>query len=131
MVQLSVSIGISWSDTQTGDSYVALKGAHTAAGTAQVAGGKRTMWFAETLSHALRHEISIESRLRDAIAAEAFQVVYQPIVYIAEGARPVGADALLRWPGQETPAASPGFPSRSPRRAPPRTSSNSRLPKGP
>jgi diguanylate cyclase (GGDEF)-like protein len=109
MVQLSASVGIAWSDSNTDDPYTALERAYTAAGTAQADGGNRVMWFTDTLSHSLRRKISTETHLREAVAAEAFQLVYQPIVDIEQAGKVVGAEALLRWPDQELPAASPGF----------------------
>jgi len=107
--QLTVSIGLARSGAGGGDPFEALEATHTAAGSAQLAGGDCTMWFADTLSDSLRQQVSIETRLREAVAAEAFALVYQPIVDIDQSGRVVGAEALLRWPGQDMPVASPGF----------------------
>jgi diguanylate cyclase (GGDEF)-like protein len=80
--------------------------AHTAAMTAAASGGATLQLYRQQLASALRGKLQLESDLRQAVAANAFQLVYQPQVEIASG-QIVGLEALLRWPHAERGYVSP------------------------
>jgi diguanylate cyclase (GGDEF)-like protein/PAS domain S-box-containing protein len=52
--------------------------------------------FDEQMRAELAARLRLEAELREAIEAEQFRVVYQPIASLADGAA-VGCEALLRW----------------------------------
>jgi diguanylate cyclase (GGDEF)-like protein len=80
--------------------------ATTAAMTAAAGGGATLQLYGHQLASALRGQLQLESDLRQAVAKNAFQLVYQPQVEIASGAI-VGLEALLRWPHAERGFVSP------------------------
>jgi EAL domain-containing protein (putative c-di-GMP-specific phosphodiesterase class I) len=80
--------------------------AHTAAMTAAASGGATLQLYRKQLASALRGKLQLESDLRQAVAANAFQLVYQPQVEIASG-QIVGLEALLRWQHPERGYVSP------------------------
>ena len=53
-------------------------------------------FFAPEMDQRLQRKRTLEAELRDAVAAEAFTLHYQPIVNLLSG-RIVGMEALLRW----------------------------------
>lgn len=55
----------------------------------------------------MREQLRLEARLSDALARDAFRLVYQPQVDMASG-HPVGAEALLRWHDAELGEVAPG-----------------------
>jgi diguanylate cyclase (GGDEF)-like protein len=80
--------------------------AKTAAMTAAATGGGTLQVYRQQLASELRGKLTLESDLRQAVAANAFQLAYQPQVEIASG-RIVGLEALLRWPHSERGYVSP------------------------
>ncbi len=78
----------------------------TAAMTAAANGGATLQIYRQALASELRGKLQLESDLRQAVATNAFQLVYQPQVEIASGAI-VGLEALLRWPHAERGFVSP------------------------
>jgi len=89
----TISIGCSAGVTswQSGDSASLLVSrAEVALYRAQLTGGNRTV-----LESSGRAPLAIE--LADAIANDAVEVLYQPIVTLAEGGQTVGIEALIRW----------------------------------
>jgi diguanylate cyclase (GGDEF)-like protein len=92
-LRATISIGCSAGVTswQPGDSASLLVSrAEVALYRAQLAGGNRTV-----LESAGRGPLAIE--LADAIANDAVEVLYQPIVTLAESGKLVGIEALIRW----------------------------------
>jgi EAL domain-containing protein (putative c-di-GMP-specific phosphodiesterase class I)/GGDEF domain-containing protein len=63
-------------------------------------------FFSPTATEADRKRYLMEQHLRNAIAADQFQLHYQPVVDLAQ-ARAVGAEALLRWRHPDFGAVSP------------------------
>ena len=59
-------------------------------------GGGRVSLFDPRLRHAAIRRLELEADLRSAIAADDLWIALQPIVRLSD-ARPVGAEALLRW----------------------------------
>jgi sensor c-di-GMP phosphodiesterase-like protein len=53
-----------------------------------------------------RHQLSLATELRQALAAERLQVNYQPVIELATG-RCVGAEVLARWERENGEAVSP------------------------
>jgi diguanylate cyclase (GGDEF)-like protein len=88
-ISMGCSAGVtSW---QSGDSASLLvRRAEVALYRAQLAGGNRTV-----LESSGRAPLAIE--LADAIANDAVEVLYQPIVTLAESGKVVGIEALIRW----------------------------------
>ena len=60
----------------------------------------------EALRHGVLQQSRMEARLRDAIAADALELHYQPIVKLPLG-KPVGYEALVRWPVADGGVISP------------------------
>ncbi len=92
-LRATISIGCSAGVTswQSGDSAsLLISRAEVALYRAQLAGGNRTV-----LESSGRGPLAIE--LADAIANNAVEVLYQPIVTLAESAKVVGIEALIRW----------------------------------
>ncbi len=71
-----------------------------------VAGGVAGICLGIALCILRRRSVSLDQQLRRAIAQEKLQVVYQPIVNLANG-RIVGAEALARWTKQDGVSVSP------------------------
>jgi diguanylate cyclase (GGDEF)-like protein len=92
-LRATISIGCSAGVTswQSGDSASLLVSrAEVALYRAERTGGNRTV-----LESSGRTPLAIE--LADAIANDAVEVVYQPVVALAESAKVVGVEALIRW----------------------------------
>ncbi|OLB79525.1 MAG: hypothetical protein AUI14_10095 [Actinobacteria bacterium 13_2_20CM_2_71_6] len=56
----------------------------------------RIEWYDEALEAALLHRMTLEQDLPGVLSRGELDLVYQPILDLAEG-HPVGAEALLRW----------------------------------
>ncbi|HET8699220.1 MAG TPA: EAL domain-containing protein [Gammaproteobacteria bacterium] len=80
--------------------------AHAAMMTASGRGGATMQLYQQHLVKALRGKLQLESDLREAVAARAFHLVYQPQVEITSG-QIVGLEALLRWQHPERGLVSP------------------------
>jgi diguanylate cyclase (GGDEF)-like protein len=80
--------------------------AHTAMMTASGRGGATMQLYQQQLVKVLRGKLQLESDLREAVAAGAFHLVYQPQVEITSG-QIVGLEALLRWQHPERGLVSP------------------------
>lgn len=98
---LSASIGVASHPQDAATPFQLLDAADEAAGEAQDAGGDRVVRYRveHVVSH--RHRLSIETRLRRALANDGMEVAYQPIVDIRGPGQVVGAEALARWPQTE------------------------------
>lgn len=96
ILHLSGSIGIALADP-TKDVEQLLREADLAMYQAKGAGRGRCAVFAPWMHAALLHRMALEMELREAMAAEQFELAYQPITRLADG-HVVGVEALLRWP---------------------------------
>ncbi|TGD94682.1 putative bifunctional diguanylate cyclase/phosphodiesterase [Methylobacterium nonmethylotrophicum] len=105
-VTVGASIGIALAPEHGEDPDVLLRKADTALYAAK-AGGRRTRrLFEPAMDAALQGRRALERDLREAIAAEALEVHYQPLV--ATGSLAVtGCEALLRWRHPERGFVSP------------------------
>lgn len=96
-VTSTVSIGIVVGDPRYVKPDDILRDADTAMYRAKHTGKARYVVFDEQMHQAIVNRLTMENELRVAVEAEAFQVVYEPIVCLRTG-RLQGLEALLRWP---------------------------------
>jgi diguanylate cyclase len=99
---LSASVGLAAVPAPgTGsDPLSALSAAGAAQQLAKAAGRDRVQLFDETAQRLRRRRLTVEQRLRAAIAAGDVQLHYQPIVELDDG-RIAGVEALARWTDAE------------------------------
>ncbi|MGM9516099.1 putative bifunctional diguanylate cyclase/phosphodiesterase [Roseateles sp. DB2] len=103
---VSASVGISLFPDD-GDHIEALfKHADQALYVAKDAGRNRYAYFTPALQRAAQNRMRLGNDLRDALAAESLQVVYQPIVDLRRG-HVCKAEALVRWHHVERGPVSP------------------------
>lgn len=95
-VKLSASAGISLYPLheQTPDSL--LQGADAALYKAKSDGRNTSAYYSDGMTQSARERLTLESRLRNAIAEQQLSLFYQPQVDLTSG-HIVGAEALLRW----------------------------------
>jgi diguanylate cyclase len=105
-ITVTTSVGATLSAEEHPEFDELVDQAHTAAMTAAATGGATLQIYRQQLASELRGKLQLESDLRQAVATNAFQLVYQPQVEIASGAI-VGLEALLRWPHAERGFVSP------------------------
>lgn len=94
---LGASVGISLSDGMQTDLQALLRQADTAMRQAKEAGGSSYFFYSGELTERHTRRLSLEGRLRRAIARGDFVLHYQPIVDLNDEGI-VGAEALIRWP---------------------------------
>ncbi|TWG61782.1 bifunctional diguanylate cyclase/phosphodiesterase [Aminobacter sp. J44] len=70
-------------------------------------GGSSVEFFSDELRQDLEHKRQLEADLIEAIAAEAFEVYFQPQVSLSTG-RTTGVEALVRWRHPKRGIVSPG-----------------------
>jgi diguanylate cyclase (GGDEF)-like protein/PAS domain S-box-containing protein len=97
-VSPSIGIAVFPRDGQSADTLI--KNADAAMYLAKDRGRSNYQFFSERLSQAAFNTLSLETRLREAIREEAFEIHYQPQVRVDTG-RLVGVEALVRWPQQD------------------------------
>jgi len=95
-LQVGASMGVTMSLGQGADPERLLRDADTAMYVAKRQGKHRWVLFDPGMSSPQRQRVRMESDLRRALANDEFQLVYQPVVRLADG-RIEGAEALLRW----------------------------------
>jgi diguanylate cyclase (GGDEF)-like protein/PAS domain S-box-containing protein len=95
-VQIGTSIGISLYPLHGTSPEILLDHADAALYQAKDAGRGCFAYFSEELTLAAQERITLERRLRQAIAQQQFRVFYQPQINIISG-RIVGLEALIRW----------------------------------
>jgi diguanylate cyclase (GGDEF)-like protein len=106
VVQIGVTAGLAHAprDATTRDELMRRADLALRAAKTKQRGG--VLHFAPMMDVEFDDRLFLEKALRRAIEDEAFEVHYQPIVS-AEGARIVGAEALLRWTHPERGAIAP------------------------
>ena len=96
-VQISGSIGISIFPRDGMDMQSLVNAADNAMYHAKQSGKNNWQFYSAELSGRVHAQISLQDKVRRALKAKEFRLVYQPIVDIVSG-RVMGAEALLRWP---------------------------------
>lgn len=103
--RFDVRAGVARAGGNEADAEVMLDTAYEAALRAQPQANEAIAWADRTAATSYRQRVSLEARLRQAIAEDAFSLAFQPVVELRDQHEPafVGAEALLRWhqePGQ-------------------------------
>ncbi len=106
-VTSTASIGIVVSDPRYIKPDDILRDADTAMYQAKHTGKARYVVFDEQMHKSIVNRLTLENELRVAVEAEAFQVVYEPIVCLRTG-KMRGLEALIRWPHPRRGEVSPG-----------------------
>jgi len=101
----SIGIALMHSDTETSEDV--LRNADTAMYHAKSLGRARHAFFDDHMHLEVARRLTLTNDLRLAIEREQFNVVYQPIVRIADG-RIMGFEALVRWRNPVTGEVLPG-----------------------
>jgi EAL domain-containing protein (putative c-di-GMP-specific phosphodiesterase class I) len=105
-VYVSASIGITLYPNDAADIESLMKNADQAMYVAKNQGRNRFSYFTPALQEAAQKRLKLANDLRGALAADQFEVYYQPIVDLATGA--IGkAEALIRWRHPERGMVSP------------------------
>jgi EAL domain-containing protein (putative c-di-GMP-specific phosphodiesterase class I) len=98
-VTISATVGLATSDdSDTVDEL--MRHADLALYTAKAAGKCRWLRYSPALSTSLHQRIEMRSALEEAITADQFTLVYQPIVSLRTGMI-AGFESLIRWPHPE------------------------------
>ena len=94
-MSVSVSVGLVTASEST-DATGLVRDADAAMYRAKDAGRDRVDVFSETVRTRARERLDLDRDLRQAISAEQFRLVYQPIIRLSDG-RLAGVEALVRW----------------------------------
>lgn len=105
-LSVSPSIGIAVFPRDGASADTLIRNADAAMYLAKDRGRSNFQFFSERLSQTAFNTLSLETRLREAIREEAFELHYQPQVRVDTG-RLVGIEALIRWPQKEGPTVMP------------------------
>lgn len=97
---ISASIGISLYPDDGHDAETLLQHADAAMYRAKEKGKNNYQFFAAEMNTAAAKRLALENRLRKAIAQREFQLYYQPIMNMENGAI-VSVEALIRWVNPE------------------------------
>ncbi|WP_018868765.1 MULTISPECIES: EAL domain-containing protein [unclassified Thioalkalivibrio] len=95
-VFIGASIGISVFPNDGNTLEEMMRNADSAMYEAKEQGRNNYQFYTQDLTRQAVERLSLENRLRRAIAQEEFELHYQPFIRIADG-RVIGAEALLRW----------------------------------
>ena len=95
-IRLTASLGIAHAPEHGVEAEELLRCAAMALHHAKLDGRNRARRYAPELTAAAQQRLALETDLRKAVAAGAFELHYQPKVDLGSGAV-VGAEALLRW----------------------------------
>lgn len=93
---LTASIGITIYPDDGTDSGELLKKADTAMYQAKSEGRNTYCYFTAEMTQQAEFRVSLESDLRQALEKEEFELHYQPVLRLSDGAL-VGAEGLIRW----------------------------------
>lgn len=103
---LTASIGISVAPMDGGDAAALLKQADIAMFRAKEQGRNRYQFYSTDLGAGVAHRLVLETRLREAIEQQRFELHYQPQVDLRSG-QILGVEALLRLDAGKTNEVSP------------------------
>ena len=92
--RLSIGVSISPDDAKRGDDLLAH--AEAAMVAAKRSGGGQVLFFEPSMSDSMQERLALENELRRALAAEEFEIHYQPQLSLRSG-RVIAVEALLRW----------------------------------
>ena len=106
LVFTSCSIGVAFRADPSASAAALLRDADTAMYRAKLQGRGRHEVFHHGMHTQAVERLRLDSRLRQALEAEQFMLMYQPIVSLTNG-RPIGAEALIRWNHPEQGFLSP------------------------
>jgi diguanylate cyclase (GGDEF)-like protein/PAS domain S-box-containing protein len=95
-LRLSASMGIARPGNGASSGEEIMRHADAAMYVSKRAGGARVRLFDDRLHRTIARRLSLERRLRTAIEADEFTLVYHPMVRL-EDLRLVGFEALVRW----------------------------------
>lgn len=95
-VSLSASIGIALRREAPESAEALLSRADTAMYAAKSSGRVQVCAYDGALDRGMRDRLALRMDLRDAFAANQFELHFQPQIALAD-ASPIGAEALLRW----------------------------------
>jgi diguanylate cyclase (GGDEF)-like protein len=93
-VRLSIGVSVYPDDARRGDDLLAH--AEAALVTSKRHGGGRVLFFDASMSDSMQERLALENDLRRALAAQEFEIHYQPQIATRTG-RIVSVEALLRW----------------------------------
>lgn len=96
-VDISVSIGVSWTPDHGDDFSSLCRAADVAMYHAKAKGRNAVCLYSCEMEQANSDKFLMLKRLRDAIKHQEFELHYQPKCTLA-GERPYGVEALIRWP---------------------------------
>ncbi len=99
--------GIGQLPLHASDPYTLLDVAHEAALRAESSTRDRLCWSDASKAVSQREKLSLEARVRAAIANDGFSIALQPIVDLQSANRCVGAEVLVRWPDSGDPPIGP------------------------
>jgi len=102
----SPSIGISLFPDDGPDGDAILRNADTAMYHAKAAGRNNYQFYAAEMNQAANERLDIERKLRHAIGRNELALCFQP-QFRADGSRPTGVEALIRWHHPEDGIISP------------------------
>lgn len=105
--RVKASIGISLYPAHGTEAVVLVENADKAMYEAKKRGGGRSHLFSEGLSVNWQKRFSLESRLREALVHQAFELYYQP-VFDLHTSQIVAVEALIRWPQSDGEILMPG-----------------------
>jgi diguanylate cyclase (GGDEF)-like protein/PAS domain S-box-containing protein len=103
---VSCSIGISFYPKDGQDADTLLKNADAAMYRAKERGRNNFQFYTSAMNRRATERLSMEAKLRQALANDEFVLHYQPKVDLRSG-QMVGTEALLRWPQQPGGMVSP------------------------
>ncbi|MGE3234710.1 MAG: EAL domain-containing protein, partial [Thermoleophilia bacterium] len=106
-VFVSTTIGIAPATAGERNAEALVRDADAAMYTAKEQGKRGYAVFVPQMRTAAMARLEMESRLRNAVGREEMELVYQPIVRIADGSV-VGVEALVRWRHPELGLLGPG-----------------------
>jgi diguanylate cyclase (GGDEF)-like protein/PAS domain S-box-containing protein len=105
---VSCSIGISFYPKDGQDADTLLKNADAAMYRAKESGRNNFQFYTAAMNKRVTERLSMEAKLRQALANDEFVLHYQPKVDLRSG-QMVGTEALLRWCPQSGPIVSPAI----------------------
>lgn len=105
---VSASVGVARFPDDANDMDSLLKHADQALYLAKADGRNRLRWFTQALQEQAQLRMQLARDLRGALAAGQFELLYQPIVQLADG-RCRKAEALLRWHHPQRGPVSPAL----------------------